>query len=126
MDTENIFRKSEWIGQQKAWAAAPPRLRKMAAEFFLIPQKLEDDLLPSVHLPIAHMLEFCLPLQNPTTTVIQLFSNNTPDISDQALILRVRRLPIPDSKTINKLVASSRQASLDGTQSVSIVILAVA
>ena len=33
-------------------------------------------------------------------------------------MLSVRRLPIPDSKTVNKLLASCRQTSLDGVQSV--------
>jgi hypothetical protein len=33
-------------------------------------------------------------------------------------MLRMRRLAIPDTRTINKLLASSRQSWLDGAQSV--------
>ncbi|KAJ6622225.1 hypothetical protein B0H10DRAFT_2214583 [Mycena sp. CBHHK59/15] len=122
MDTENTFKKSEWIGKQRSWAIAPPALKKIAAQWFLIPQEPEHNLLPSPYLPIAQMLEFPLPLQNvaPVTTdqPAQFFSINIPDISGEALMLHVRRLPIPDMKTINKLLASSRQSWLDGTQSV--------
>jgi hypothetical protein len=47
MDSDNGFKKSDWIGQQNAWASAPPALRKIAAQYFLIPQTLEHDLVPS-------------------------------------------------------------------------------
>jgi hypothetical protein len=40
MDIESVVNKSEWIGQHKVWASAPPKLRKLATEFFLIPQEL--------------------------------------------------------------------------------------
>ncbi|KAJ7806743.1 hypothetical protein B0H14DRAFT_3483834 [Mycena olivaceomarginata] len=93
-------------------------LKKIAAQWFLIPQELEHNLLPSPYLPIAQMLESPLPLQNaaPVTTnqPLQFFSPDVPDISDEALVLHVRRLQIPDTKTINKLLASSRQSWLDG------------
>lgn len=122
MDTDNTFKKSEWIGQQRLWATAPPALKKIAAQWFMIPQELEYILLPSPYLPVAQMLEFLLPLQNatPATTnqPAQFFSTNVPDVSDEALMLRVRRLAIPDTRTINKLLASSRQSWLDGTKSV--------
>ncbi|KAJ7442073.1 hypothetical protein B0H11DRAFT_2251700 [Mycena galericulata] len=121
MDNDSVFNKSEWIGQHKVWASAPPKLRKLATEFFLIPQQLEHDLLPSPYLSITKMVEFTLPLQNATAAALppaQFFTMDPPDITDQALMLRVRRLPIPDSKTINKLLASSHQAWLDGAQSV--------
>ncbi|KAJ7894630.1 hypothetical protein B0H14DRAFT_3426658 [Mycena olivaceomarginata] len=101
MNTGNTFEISDWIGKQKSWAAAPPRLRKMAAEFFLIPQELEHDLLPSPYLPIAKMLEFPLPLQNTAITGFQpaqFFSKALPDIADRDLLIRARRLPIPDAK----------------------------
>ncbi|KAJ7895546.1 hypothetical protein B0H14DRAFT_2333803, partial [Mycena olivaceomarginata] len=93
----------------------------MAAEFFLIPQELEHDLLPSPYLPIAKMLEFPLPLQNTAITGFQpaqFFSKALPDIADRDLLIRARRLPIPDAKTIHKLLESSRQRWLDGFRSV--------
>ncbi|KAJ7870299.1 hypothetical protein B0H14DRAFT_3440132 [Mycena olivaceomarginata] len=46
MDTDNTFKKSEWIG--------PTAI------------VLEYILLPSPYLPVAQMLEFLLPLQNAT------------------------------------------------------------
>jgi hypothetical protein len=48
----------------------------------------------------------------------QYFSKSVRDITDEELILRVRRLPILAKKTVDKLLASSRQYWLDGVQSV--------
>ncbi|KAJ7340594.1 hypothetical protein DFH08DRAFT_811806 [Mycena albidolilacea] len=42
MNSDNVFKKSDWIGQQKAWASAPAALRKIAAQYFLIPQTVES------------------------------------------------------------------------------------
>ncbi|KAJ6566925.1 hypothetical protein B0H19DRAFT_1258101 [Mycena capillaripes] len=81
----------------------------------------EHELLPSPFLPIAKLLDFRLPLQNVTVTApqpAQYFSAVAPDIDDAALMLRVRHLAIPDAKTVNKLLTSSRQCWLDGVQSV--------
>ncbi|KAJ7881737.1 hypothetical protein B0H14DRAFT_3759288 [Mycena olivaceomarginata] len=66
------------------------------------------------------LLEFPLPLESTAVAPqpAQYFSKSVPDITDDALILRVRRLPIPDRKTVNKLLANSRQCWLDGVQSV--------
>jgi hypothetical protein len=113
--------KSQWIGVQKKWASVPSWLKKLAAEYFLIPQELEADLIPSPYLCIAELLAFPFPLQNAASVALQpaqFFSSIAPDIGDSELMLRVRRLPIPDSKTIHKLIASSRQSWLDGAQSV--------
>ncbi|KAJ6558714.1 hypothetical protein B0H10DRAFT_2120560 [Mycena sp. CBHHK59/15] len=121
MDTENLFKKSDWIGQGKAWATVPPRVKKIAADFFSIPQALESELLPSPYLPIAKLLEHPFPLQNAAVTAsqpAQYFSTTAPDVNDTALMLRIRHLAIPDSKTVNKLIACSRQCWLDGFQSV--------
>jgi hypothetical protein len=118
MATSDIL---DCIAQGKMWASTSPRDRKIAADFFAIPQALEHELLPSPYLPIAQMLEFTLLIQNATTTAsqpAQYFSMEAPDITDQALMLRARRLPIPDGKAINKLLACSRQCWLDGVQSV--------
>ncbi|KAJ7787318.1 hypothetical protein B0H14DRAFT_3505715 [Mycena olivaceomarginata] len=93
----------------------------MAAKYFTIPKELEFELLPSPHLSIAKMLDFPLPLQNNIITATQptqFFSINRPDITDKDLMIRARRLPIPDSKTVHKLAACSRQSWLDRNQSV--------
>ncbi|KAJ7318316.1 hypothetical protein DFH08DRAFT_819925 [Mycena albidolilacea] len=111
------FDKSDWIGQGKLWASAPPMVRKAVNEAFSMPQHMEDLL----HLPIAQMLEFGLPLQNTSPSAplpAQYFSSTPPDITGEALRLRVQRLPIPDTKTVHKLLATSRQSWSDGTQSI--------
>ncbi|KAJ7800120.1 hypothetical protein B0H14DRAFT_3786413 [Mycena olivaceomarginata] len=113
--------KSQWIGVQKKWASVSSWLKKLAAEYFLIPQELEADLIPLPYLCIAELLAFPFPLQNAASIALQpaqFFSPIAPDIGDSEMMLRVRRLPIPDSKTIHKLIASSHQSWLDGAQSV--------
>ncbi|KAJ7900662.1 hypothetical protein B0H14DRAFT_2556120 [Mycena olivaceomarginata] len=94
MDTDNTFEKSQWIGQQRSCVTSPPVLKKIAAQWFLIPRELEHNLLPSSYLPIAQLLEFLLPVENtaPVTTdpPAQFFSINVPDIGDEVLILRMR------------------------------------
>ncbi|KAJ6490067.1 hypothetical protein C8R45DRAFT_929363 [Mycena sanguinolenta] len=72
-------------------------------------------------IPIAKMLEFQLPLQNGTVTApqpAQYFSTAAPHINDAAMMLRIRHLPIPDPKTINKRLACSCQCWLDSVRSV--------
>jgi hypothetical protein len=54
MHTDNTFKKFEWIGRQRSWAIAPPALKKIAAQWFLIPRELEHNILPSPYLPIAN------------------------------------------------------------------------
>ncbi|KAJ7864095.1 hypothetical protein B0H14DRAFT_3605367 [Mycena olivaceomarginata] len=103
------FDKSNWIDQGKLWASAPPMVRNAANEAFSMPQHMED-LLPSSYLPIAQMLEFGLPLQ--------ILRSQHHFLPSEALRLRVRRLPIPDTKTVHKLLATSRQSWSDGTQSI--------
>ncbi|KAJ7174865.1 hypothetical protein C8R46DRAFT_1215030 [Mycena filopes] len=118
MDTVN---EVDWVAQGKSWASVPPRVKRKAAEYFTIPQELEFDLIPSEHLSIAKMLDFPLPLENTLSTATQpaqFFSEKLPDIADKDLMIHARRLPIPDSKTVHKLAACSRQSWLDGSQSV--------
>jgi hypothetical protein len=74
----------DWVAQSKFWASFPPGVKRMAAEYFTIPQELEFELLPSMHLSIAKMLDFPLPLQNNIITATQpaqFFSINRPDIT---------------------------------------------
>jgi hypothetical protein len=64
MDADNTFKKSDWIDKGRKWADTPPALKKIAAQWFLIPQELELDILPSLFLSIAKLLEFPLPLES--------------------------------------------------------------
>ncbi|KAJ6508568.1 hypothetical protein C8R45DRAFT_1089732 [Mycena sanguinolenta] len=97
------------------------KLEKMVADYFLIPQELEFNLLPSPYLSIAKMLEFLLPLQSSAITCCQsaqFFSKELPDLTDSDLQICLLRLRIPDAKTIHRLLAGSRQHVLDGFRSV--------
>jgi hypothetical protein len=121
MNVHEIYREWDWIAQGRAWATAPQGLKIIAKEFFVIPQAHELELLPSRYLPIAKLSEFPLPLQNGTVTAAQpaqYFSTVAPEIDDAALMLCIWRLPIPDQKTINKLLACSRRCWLNGMRSV--------
>ncbi|KAJ7697278.1 hypothetical protein B0H14DRAFT_2649948 [Mycena olivaceomarginata] len=91
MDADNTFKKSDWIDKGRKWADTPPALKKIAAQWFLIPQELEHDTLPSPFLPITKLLEFPLPLESTC-------------------------LPILAKKTVDKLLANSCQCWLDGVQ----------
>ncbi|KAF8180946.1 hypothetical protein K438DRAFT_1768135 [Mycena galopus ATCC 62051] len=67
------------------------KLKKFVAEYFLIPQELEFNLLASPHLSIAKMLDFPLPLPSSAMTgsqPAQFFSKELPDISDRDLQIR--------------------------------------
>ncbi|KAJ6632260.1 hypothetical protein B0H10DRAFT_1770791, partial [Mycena sp. CBHHK59/15] len=102
-------------------ASAPPLVHRIAKEVFSISQEIHYDLLPSPMISIAKMLEFTVPLEfvpNGAPQPAQYFSKAAPDILDQNIVNRLRRLPIPEAKVIRKLVERSRQAWLDGYQSV--------
>jgi hypothetical protein len=43
MDSENTSTISDWISKYQPWATAPPKLKKIVAEYFLISQELEFD-----------------------------------------------------------------------------------
>ncbi|KAJ7937635.1 hypothetical protein B0H13DRAFT_1852270 [Mycena leptocephala] len=42
INADNTFDKSEWIGLQKKWVSIPSWLKKLAAEYFLIPVEPDD------------------------------------------------------------------------------------
>ena len=81
MDTENIFDNSDVT-------MVSVKLKKMVADYFLILQELELDLLPSPYLLIAKMLEFSLPLQSSVLmlcrTIFDLAGLLSPPISRSA------------------------------------------
>ncbi|KAJ7689640.1 hypothetical protein B0H14DRAFT_2652727 [Mycena olivaceomarginata] len=104
MDTDNTFKKPNWIDKGRKWADTPPALKKIAAQWFLIPQELKHNILLSPFLPITKLLEFPLPLESMViaSQPAQYFSKFFPDITDK--------------KTVDKLLANSRQCWLDGVQ----------
>ncbi|KAK6992297.1 hypothetical protein R3P38DRAFT_3226124 [Favolaschia claudopus] len=118
MSSDNDFLKSDWILQNKKWATAPPRVKKGVSALYALPQIVEFELLPSPYLPIAQMLEFKLPFQNPARpnfSPLLFFSSNLPDALGSDLVTRIRHLPIPDSKTIKKLVTEQVCAKRPGS-----------
>ncbi|KAJ6630032.1 hypothetical protein B0H10DRAFT_1939273 [Mycena sp. CBHHK59/15] len=87
---------------------------------FVIPQQIHYEILPSPILPLAKMLEFPVPLEaspNNASQPAQYFSMTAPDAMDKNSHLRLWHLPIPAAKIVRKLVECSRQAQLDGYQS---------
>ncbi|KAJ6628173.1 hypothetical protein B0H10DRAFT_2209841 [Mycena sp. CBHHK59/15] len=122
MTQETPFQLSDWIGQGKYMASAPPQIHKIAKENFEIPQSIHYDIIPSPMMSIAKALEFPMPLKctpNDSPQPFQYFSMAAPDIMDKnTTIQRLRRLPIPEAKVIRKLAQHSQQAWLDGYQSV--------
>ncbi|KAJ7468437.1 hypothetical protein B0H11DRAFT_2045881, partial [Mycena galericulata] len=119
--SEKSFKASEWIAQGKKMASAPPIVHRVAKNTFTIPQAFYYHLLPSPMISITNMLDFSLPLQfapNDAPQPCQYFSTEAPDLLDQDAVSRLHRLPIPEAKVVRKLVERSRQAWLDGYQSI--------
>ncbi|KAJ7473130.1 hypothetical protein B0H11DRAFT_2037380 [Mycena galericulata] len=119
--SEQTFKTSEWIAQGKKMASAPPMVHRVAKDTFTIPQAFYYHLLPSPMISITSMLDFSLPLQftpNDAPQPCQYFSMEAPDLLDQDAVSRLHRLPIPEAKVVRKLVERSRQAWLDGYQSI--------
>jgi hypothetical protein len=114
MTQETPFQLSDWLGQGKSMASAPPRIHKMAKEIFEIPQSIHYNIIPSPMMSIAKALEFPIPLERTSSDSpqpFQYFSMAAPDIMDKNMtVQRLRRLPIPESKVIRKLAQHSRQA----------------
>ncbi|KAJ7660529.1 hypothetical protein B0H17DRAFT_1212533 [Mycena rosella] len=84
-------------------ASVPPQVQTTAKDTFEIPQAIYFDILPSKMTTISKVLEFTVPLQcilNDAPQPVQYFSKSAPDV------------------VIRKLVEQSRQAWLDGFQSV--------
>ncbi|KAJ7834056.1 hypothetical protein B0H14DRAFT_3462322 [Mycena olivaceomarginata] len=101
----------DWIAQGKFWASVPPRIKRVAAEYFTLPQELEFELLPSPHLSIAKMLEFPLPLQNNLAMAAQpaqFFSINPPNIiTDKNLLIRMCTISEDDSDVAEEAFTES-------------------
>ncbi|KAJ7467331.1 hypothetical protein B0H11DRAFT_2046827, partial [Mycena galericulata] len=119
--SEQTFKTSEWIVQGKKMASAPPMVHRVAKDTFTIPQAFYYHLLPLPMISITSMLDFSLPLQftlNDAPQPCQYFSMEAPDLLDQDAVSRLHRLPIPEAKVVRKLVERSRQAWLDGYQSI--------
>lgn len=121
MSEEIAFKKTDWIGQGKSMATAPPIIHRMAKDEFSLPQYIEFDLIPSPFISIREMLKFSVPLLSVPNSGPQpapYFSKDAPDPVDKNTIQRLHNLPIPDEKVVRNLVHASRQAWLDGYKSI--------
>jgi hypothetical protein len=114
------------------WGSIPPRgFHKRAARvIFSIPVDISERILPSPVLSLKELTDFPLPPQSmkppPNSgTATQssfglesYFSKTTPSELSATIILKIRHLRIPETSHIKKLEEFSRQAWLDGFQSV--------
>ncbi|KAJ7938753.1 hypothetical protein B0H13DRAFT_2301398 [Mycena leptocephala] len=101
MTQETPFKISDWIGKGKLMSAAPPSVHRIAKDIFEIPQAFIYEITPSPMFPVTEMLKFSVPLEaipNGTSGPAQYFSKS--------------------AKVIRNLVGASRQAWLDGYESV--------
>jgi hypothetical protein len=52
MNLPETVNQVDWIAPGKFWASVPPRVKRVAAEYFTLPQELEFELLQSPHVGI--------------------------------------------------------------------------
>jgi hypothetical protein len=105
------------------WSSIPPHMKHSAKGIFMLPNLTCQELLPDPSLSIKAMTDFLLPSQQPKITkepsiLSRFFSKDVPSILSGSVMTRLRHLPTPDSNTVQQLVEFSRQAWLDGFQSV--------
>lgn len=115
------FAKRDWVSLGKKWRDLPPRIKRAAKGYFAIPDTMRECILPAKDLSIQQMIDFTLP--NPVLTFTpfgpaSFFSRNAPEAISDAMLSRLRRLPIPPISIVKKLLEVGQQAWLDGFQSV--------
>jgi hypothetical protein len=121
MLTNTLFVKNDWVSLGKKWGDLPPRIKRAAKQDFLIPRAIRAKVLPSPGISVQDVLAFTLPNQVIAVSNISpagYFSRNVPDAASEASVARLRRLPVPHTFVVKKLVDLQHQAWLDGFQSV--------
>jgi hypothetical protein len=120
MSMNTSFVEKEWLGLGKQWADLPPRIKRQATQDFTIPTYTEEQILPAPNISIHQLTDFPLP----TATVIvqekpsEFFSRYDADIVSEAMLTKIRRLPMPTRTVVKKLMHIRHQAWLDGFKSV--------
>ncbi|KAJ7069140.1 hypothetical protein C8F01DRAFT_1111656 [Mycena amicta] len=114
---------SDYIGKGLSFSSLPPRIRKALNEHFEIPQQFADlsPFSPSPMLSLAEAANFPVPAygaKKAAKDIPGFFSKSAPQQMDQSAIHRLRRMAMPDPKTVHRLVECKRQMLLDGFQSV--------
>lgn len=98
----------------------------MLIDYYLIPESVEQEILPSSNLSITALTSFLLPSQHRNIrpfkhhpdNLFQYFSKDVPSILSERLTVQLRNLPTPENTVIQKLLAFKSQAHLAGFQSV--------
>jgi hypothetical protein len=96
----------------------PPFARRAIKKFLMIPNEVHSTLLPHEHLSLYELADFKLPSQN--TPVIEdavYLSDQEPSEVSEAMLQKLRYLPIPDATTIQMLVKTSSVGCANGAWS---------
>lgn len=101
----------------------PSYLKRAAKQAFTVPKLIHNKLIPPSDNSIHSMTEFTLPAQvvlirTMATGLSKYLSITKPYPVTETMLMWLRRLPIPDTSTIRRLVEFSRQGWLDGLASV--------
>lgn len=123
MARNHVFDRSDWIALGKKWSEVPPHIKRGVKDYFVVPPEHADSIFPTKTMPVRQMMDFAVPspVQSVAADAISpasYFSRTTPAPISEALLLRLRRLPIPPPRTIKKLLEVGQQAVLDGFESV--------
>ena len=123
-DTATLAEASEvpWLSHEKIWDDAPPKIRHMGQAMFLIPELVQNQLLPPPTLSIREMLQFALPRHTNNTSNLNMsafFRKDMPGpITDAKMIGSLHHLPVPLMALVRKLECIKHQAWLNGYQSI--------
>jgi hypothetical protein len=122
MTANTPFITAEWLSTGKKWANILTHIKLAGKQEFVVPSHIHAEILPSSGISIQELLGFTLPNQTITVNVMispmAFFSRNTADSISEASLTRLRRLPIPPTQVVKKLVELKHQAWLDGCKSV--------
>lgn len=98
--------------------AIPPFMRRAIKKILTIPTEVRSTLLPHENLSLHELADFKLPPQRaPTINNAVYLSNDEPSELSEAMLQKLRYLPIPDTITIQLLVKASLDACANGVQS---------
>ncbi|RDB15164.1 hypothetical protein Hypma_004858, partial [Hypsizygus marmoreus] len=114
---KQAFHSMDWISQDKAYSDVPPFVKRAAKASFIIPASVHHDIIPAPTISIYQLAQFTLPTQIRAlgqkqklvdTDHTQFFCKKEPVSINENVLLRLRRLALPDTET----------AWLDGYKSV--------
>ena len=96
----------------------PPFTRRAIKKFLTVPTKVHTTLLPHEHLSLYELADFKLPPQKvPTINDAVYLSDEEPSDLSEAMLQKLRYLPIPNTTTIQLLVKASSIACANGARS---------